>query len=206
MLSSSKTAKTVTVVSGLPRSGTSMTMKMLAAGGLKVATDGQRRPDADNPEGYYELEKVKQLHRNSDWVLTMGGKAIKVVSMLLYHLPDPLNYRVIFMNRDLAEIMASQKKMLERSGQRSSEKADIILTEKFRAHLEKIKRWVDRQPNMDVLQVNYSDAVSRPLQFSQAIAQFLAMPLDIHAMAAVVNPALYRNRAHDENALHDENT
>jgi hypothetical protein len=183
-----------------------MTMKMLAAGGVAVAMDGQRRPDEDNPEGYYELEKVKQLHRDSDWVLAMGGRAIKVVSLLLYHLPVPMHYRIIFMNRDLSEIMASQKKMLERSGQRSSEKADLVLAEKFRTHLDKVKRWLQRQPNMEVLPVNYSNVVNHPRQFSQAMATFLGMPLDIDAMAAEVKPALYRNRSRNENMLNDANT
>ena len=110
-----------------------------------------------------------------------------------------MHYRVIFMNRDLAEIMASQKKMLERSGQTTSDQADRLMAGKFKTHLEKIDRWLKSQANMDVLQVNYSDAVNLPRQFSKAIAEFLAMPLDIDAMAAAVNPALYRNRAHLEN-------
>ena len=194
MQSSPKTNTAVIVVSGLPRSGTSMTMKMLAAGGVDVVSDHQRRPDEDNPEGYYELEKIKRLDKDSQWVATMGGKALKVVSMLLYHLPAEMRYRVIFMNRDLAEILASQKKMLRRSGQTTSDPGDKILGEKFTAHLGKIKRWVEVQPNFDVIQVRYSDAINQPRLFCERLAGFLALPLDIDAMAAVVNPDLYRNR------------
>lgn len=182
-----------------------MTMKMLAAGGVDVAADHQRRADADNPEGYYELEKVKRLNKDSRWIMTIGGKAIKVVSLLLYHLPAQMHYRVIFMNRDLAEILVSQKKMLERAGQTSSDKADQILADKFKMHLYKIKQWVNNQPNIDILQVHYGDAIDHPRQFCKEIAQFLAVPLDIDAMTAVVNPTLYRNRAFSENSSHDQN-
>jgi len=108
--------ETITVVSGLPRSGTSMMMQMLGAGGLAVLTDGKRGADADNPRGYYEYEAVKSLGQDASWLASAGGKAVKIVSALLIHLPDGFDYRVIFMRRPIAEVLASQRAMLDRLG------------------------------------------------------------------------------------------
>src|SRR5262245_6505245 len=108
----------VAVVSGLPRSGTSMMMKMLEAGGLTPYTDGERSADIDNPEGYYEFERVKDLERDPDksWVRGARGKALKVISFLLRHLPGENRYRIVYMRRHLDEVLKSQDKMLDRLG------------------------------------------------------------------------------------------
>src|SRR5687768_8758894 len=110
--------KPIVVVSGLPRSGTSMAMKMLEAGGLSVVTDGLRTPDEDNPKGYYEDERVKRLHKEPDktWLHEARGKVVKIISFLLKSLPPDHNYKVVLMQRNLREIVASQNKMLARLG------------------------------------------------------------------------------------------
>ena len=106
----------IIVVSGLPRSGTSLMMQMLAAGGVEVVTDHVRTADTDNPRGYYEFELVKKIKQDASWLPEARGKAVKMVSQLLYDLPAGEKYRIIFLERDLDEVLVSQEKMLERLG------------------------------------------------------------------------------------------
>jgi hypothetical protein len=192
---SQRDATPIVVVSGLPRSGTSMMMRMLEAGGLPILTDEVRRADADNPEGYFEFERVKQLDKGDrDWLSEAQGKAVKVISALLEHLPPDHAYRVIFMHRHMEEILASQRKMLERRGGPASEANDARLAALFEKHLARVQAWLAAQPNMTVLDVDYNALLSDPLSQSQAISRFLDGILDTGRMVAVVNPALYRNR------------
>ncbi|MGD8896219.1 MAG: sulfotransferase [Acidobacteriota bacterium] len=186
----------IVVVSGLPRSGTSMMMKMLEAGGLEVVSDGIRRADVDNPKGYYELERVKNLANEADrsWLAEARGKGIKVISFLLRSLPSDLNYRVIFVHRDIAEVLASQKKMLARRGE-----ADDTPPERMRQHFEddlwRARYLLTHRPCFELLEVQYTDILARPLEGAQRVSEFLGGGLDAEAMAAVVDPQLYRNRA-----------
>ncbi len=184
----------VILVSGLPRSGTSMMMKMLASGGIDIYTDNVRQADEDNPQGYYEVEKVKKLQENSAWLHHVRGRAVKIVSSLLYYVPFSLPYKVIFMRRDMQEILLSQKKMLERSGQAAEQAANDSLALKFETHLQKIIAWIDAQKHIDCLYIDYKQAIDDPLACAQKIQEFLGRPLDIEAMAAAVNSSLYRNR------------
>ena len=110
----------VTVVSGLPRSGTSLMMQMLAAGGVELLIDQIRRADADNPRGYFELEAVKRTRQDASWLDDAAGKAVKVIHLLLRDLPDDREYRVVMMSRDLDEVLASQQAMLARSGKKGA--------------------------------------------------------------------------------------
>jgi hypothetical protein len=183
------------IVSGLPRSGTSMLMKMLEAGGVEIVTDNLRKPDHDNPKGYYEYEKVKQLQKDSAWLYTMHGKAIKVISFLLYHLPVSLPYKVLFMQRNMQEILTSQKKMLDRLGQQNDTVSDSALAQKFETHLQKITKWITTQKNMDCLSVNYNKILEDPATGASEIQHFLQQPLNIENMVSAVDPSLYRNRA-----------
>jgi hypothetical protein len=185
----------IVVVSGLPRSGTSMAMKMLEAGGLPVMTDGLRTADEDNPKGYYEDERVKDLHLATDkgWLRAARGRAIKVISFLLKSLPPDNNYKVLFVHRDLREIVASQNKMLARRGEANDtpdEKALGLLEEQVRD-----ARFFWRRPQFEVLELHYKDTLSSPRPQAQKIAEFLGMPMDVDKMAAVVDTQLYRNRA-----------
>lgn len=186
--------RSLIIVSGLPRSGTSMLMKMLEAGGVEIVTDNLRKSDIDNPKGYYEYEKVKQLQKDSAWLYTMRGKAIKVISFLLYHLPLSLSYKVLFMQRNMQETLASQKKMLDRLGQQNDAVSDSALALKFETHLNKVTTWIATQKNMGCLYVNYNETLADPLTRAYDIQEFLQQPLNIEDMVAVVDPNLYRNR------------
>jgi hypothetical protein len=185
----------IVVVSGLPRSGTSLMMSMLEAGGLPALTDGIRQADADNPEGYFEFERVKQLDKGDrDWLGQAQGRAIKVISALLEHLPSEYTYRVIFMHRRMEEILASQRKMLERRGEPASDGNDARLAAAFQKHLARVQAWLAAQPNIALLNVDYNALLSDPIAGSRAVKRFLDDGLDMQRMVAVVNPDLYRNR------------
>jgi LPS sulfotransferase NodH len=185
----------IIVVSGLPRSGTSMMMKMLAEGGLEVLTDSIRSADEDNPNGYFELEVVKQLAEGQkDWLANADHKLVKVISALLEHLPAENHYKVLFMERQIPEILASQRKMLARRNETSSI-SDAEMEAQFREHLKAIKYWLARQPNMDVMYVDYNRMMANPDELCPKIVDFLGLPLDAEKMRSVPNEKLYRNRA-----------
>ena len=186
----------VIIVSGLPRSGTSMMMKMLEAGGLPVLIDGLRAADPDNPEGYYELERVKELDKgDSGWVGDAQGKGVKVISALLEYLPSDYSYRVIFMHRKIEEVLNSQRKMLERRGEPTETVNDAEMADLFAKHLVKVKEWLRSQPNFSVLDIDYNVMVKEPEPYIRMVNQFIDNTLDEQAMATMINPDLYRNRA-----------
>ena len=187
-------AKFVTVVSGLPRSGTSLMMQALRAGGMPVLADGMRQRDEDNPQGYYEFEAVKRTKADPAWVAGAMGKAVKMVYQLLYDLPEAYEYRVIFMRRDMREVLASQKIMLERRGEQGANISADRLADLFQRDLEKVYQWLDHQANMSMLAVNYNAMVESPLPECQRVSAFLGLGLDLEKMALVVDPSLYRNR------------
>ncbi|MGA7195276.1 MAG: sulfotransferase [Anaerolineales bacterium] len=187
--------KTIIVVSGLPRSGTSMMMKMLAEGGLSILTDAIRSADDDNPNGYYEFELVKKLpDGQSKWLADANHKVVKIISALLEHLPANYHYKIIFMEREPREILASQQKMLTNRNE-MSKISDAEMQDQFQKHLAAIKYWLARQPNMDVMYVDYNKMISKPENYCQAIADFIAIPVDVSKMLSVPNERLYRNRA-----------
>jgi hypothetical protein len=190
------TANELIIVSGLPRSGTSMMMKMLAAGGIEPVTDSRRTADEDNLLGYFEDERVRQLAEDNSWITAdLAGRALKVISMLLYHLPVKLNYSVLFMQRDIDEVLASQRKMLERRGETDTGPPDEVMAAKFGEHLEKVAGWLAKQENFRTLYVSYADAVARPGEYASRVAEFLGRELDQKATAGAVEPAMYRNRS-----------
>ena len=187
----------IIVVSGLPRSGTSMMMAMLDAGGIPLLTDHLRRADEDNPRGYYEYEPVKALRRegNHAWLEEAKGRAVKVISELVLHLPSDYNYRIIFMNRDLPEIIASQDRMLARRGKPEEAAGDEDeLAEAFHQHLRKVKAWIKEHSNSPAMEVHYREALDEPVAQAKRIQEFLDKKLDIAKMAGVVDKKLYRNR------------
>ena len=188
--------KPVIVVSGLPRSGTSMMMKILAEAGVPILTDALRRADKDNPNGYYELEAVKQMAAGElAWLAGAGGKAVKVISSLLEYLPAQYIYKIIFMEREIQEILASQRKMLERRKEKS-EVDDTQIAEQFRKHLSLIKPWLARQPNMEVLYISYNSLMLNPEPSCRRVIDFIACePHHLERMLSVPNGELYRNRA-----------
>jgi tetratricopeptide (TPR) repeat protein len=189
--------ESVVVVTGLPRSGTSMFMQMLAAGGMPVLSDGLREPDEDNPRGYLEFEPVKRLLKDASWLDTARGKAIKIVAPLLAALPAGLACRVIFTERDPDEVLDSQERMLRRR------KQDIVSTPERRQLLKieyarttvRVKDMLARRPGTQLLCVGYRDAVSDARGAAEKVNAFLGGGLDVERMAASVDPALHRNRA-----------
>lgn len=186
----------IVVVSGLPRSGTSMAMKMLEAGGLNLATDGIRTADEDNPKGYYELEHVKDLSKAEDksWLTSHRGEVVKIITYLLRHLPTDNNYKVVLMRRDLEEVVASQNKMLGRRGE-AQHTEDERMMELFKDDLWKANYLLKHAPHIEALEVHYGEVVSDPLTEAQRMGEFLGHDLDLESMASVVDPELYRNRA-----------
>jgi hypothetical protein len=185
----------VIIVSGLPRSGTSMMMKMLDAGGVQIMTDAIRKADIDNPKGYYEYERVKNLEKETDksYVREARGKALKVISFLLKDLPDDNFYRVIFMRRHLDEVIDSQNKMLDRRGEKSIEERERM-AEAYRNHLAAVKILVRNRPNFEMLEFRYDEAVKDPAAAARAVNAFLGEKLDASAMTAAIDAELYRNR------------
>ncbi len=183
----------ITIVSGVPRSGTSMMMRMLAAGGMDIVTDHIRQADADNPQGYFELERAKKIKENPTFLDETHGKAFKMVSVLLRDLSPNKRYNIIFMRRDMAEVLASQHIMLERRGKDTSTD-DQEMAKRFAIHLDDITAWLDAQQHMDVLYVHYNDVLRHPLVSAERVNHFLGNCLEPHKMAAVVDQALYRNR------------
>ncbi len=186
--------KFIVVVSGLPRSGTSMMMQMLAAGGMTLITDNIRTADDDNPLGYYEFEPAKRLGIDASWLDSAHDKAVKVIYRLLYDLPRFHFYKVIFMERKLAEVIASQKAMLGRRGTEGSALPDQLLESAFRNDLQKLELWLSGQDNFALHKVNYDDVLHDPENIVGGIAQFLGCRLDLPEMLSVVDRSLYRQR------------
>jgi hypothetical protein len=188
----------IIIVSGLPRSGTSMMMKMLAAGGVPVMTDSVRTADENNPKGYYEYEAVKEMgDGDTGWMEAAPGKALKVISYLLDKMPSGYPYKVIFMQREIAEVLASQKRMLEREGKPDDRVSDEEMQALYSKHLENVMAWLSRQPNIEVHFTSYNEILNDPRPQVEALRSFLGMQLDAQAMVNVVDKALYRERSHD---------
>ncbi|MCF6285328.1 MAG: sulfotransferase family protein [Candidatus Hydrogenedentes bacterium] len=184
----------ITVVSGLPRSGTSMMMKMLEAGGMDVLTDQIRTADDDNPKGYYEFERVKKITTDQAWLPEAQGKVVKIISFLLLKAPSDYRYKVVFMKRALPEILASQQQMLLRRGDNSPQD-DVRMAELYEKHLNQACAWLEGQSNIDVLYVEHRRTLEFPLDVAKQVADFLGCGLDPVAMASEVDKSLHRQRA-----------
>jgi hypothetical protein len=184
----------ITIVSGLPRSGTSLMMQMLDAGGIPVLADGVRAPDADNPRGYFEFEPVKRTKRDASWVTQAQGKAVKVVYALLRDLPPGYQYRVIMMRRDVTEVVVSQRAMLVRSGRTGAGVGDERMAEIFEEEMKSILEWLSREVGFEVLEVNYRDCLHAAPAVAASVNCFLGSVLDERRMAAAVDAGLYRQR------------
>jgi hypothetical protein len=197
-----KYGRPVVIVSGLPRSGTSMAMKMLEAGGMELVVDNIRTADEDNPKGYYEDERVKALAEmdDKDWLRQARGKVIKVVSSLLNNLPAGNAYKVVFMRRNLHEVLASQTKMLDRRNEESQTGDDDLLA-MYESHLEKVQFQLRFRPNFDALYVDYAEVVAEPARDARRIAAFVGGGLDAERMVAAVDGSLYRNRRTADGAV-----
>ena len=184
----------VVIVSGLPRSGTSMMMTVLHAGGFEPLIDNIRKADEDNPKGYHEFEPVKKTKTDASWLNNASGKVVKMIYRLLYDLPAQYPYRVIFMQRDLKEVLDSQAKMLRRNGKADAGVPDEQMAALFGAELDKCEKWLAEQPNFEVLYISHREMINDTAAQTQKINTFLDGGADTDAMAAAVDPSLYRNR------------
>lgn len=171
-----------------------MMMQILDRGGMAVVSDGVRKADVDNPKGYYEYEIVKRIKEDVSWIPGTRGKVFKMVSLLLYHLPPDERYRIILMRRDTEEILASERKMLERLGKDANHASDERMAVIFRKHLQHLEGWLAQQPHLSVLQVSYNEVLRDPRRCLGEVAEFMGGGLDLEKMTAVVDPTLYRNR------------
>jgi hypothetical protein len=192
---SDATRNYVTIVSGLPRSGTSMMMRMIDAGGIQALTDKLREADDDNPRGYYEFEPVKKTKEDSSWVANAVGKVVKMVHLLLMDLPEGYEYRVIFMRRHLDEVLKSQDVMLERAGKGGGDLPVDTMKSIFEKQIKQVYDWVGQRSSFKLLEVNYNEIMAAPREHVEKINALLDGNLNVEAMAAVIEPDLYRQRA-----------
>ncbi|MBW6481850.1 MAG: alkaline phosphatase family protein [Vicingaceae bacterium] len=184
----------VVIVSGLPRSGTSMMMQMLTKGGLKALVDENREADKNNPKGYYEYEPVKRLANDNSWMHLASGKVIKVIAQLLPSLPPNFNYKIIFMQREMDEVLVSQQIMLGKKKEKAEKTFSLPLAETYKKQIEKTNTWLDSQPNIDILPINYAEVINHPQIEAEKINAFLGNILSQEKMVQVVDSNLYRSK------------
>ena len=184
----------ITIVSGLPRSGTSLMMQMLAAGGMSALSDGERKADTDNPKGYLEWERIKKLPKEPGLIAEAEGKVVKVISQLILSLPDGHEYRIVFMQRPMPEVLKSQDEMLKRRGAYEPGGDSSAMGDLFQKHVVEVNRFLAAKANAKVLRVHYHRVLREPQAVAEEVAGFLEVPLDIAAMVGQVDGSLYRNR------------
>jgi hypothetical protein len=190
----------ITIVSGLPRSGTSLMMQMLAAGGMPILSDGERVADADNPRGYCEWERIKQLSKEPTCIDEAEGKAVKVISQLLFALPTGHDYQIIFMERPLTEVVASQAEMIRRRGTTGAPLPEAALIAGLKAHLHQVNAWLAQKRDILVSRVEYHSVLRDPRRAAANVRDFLQRGLDVESMARQVDPSLYRQRTQEHGA------
>jgi hypothetical protein len=184
----------ITIVSGLPRSGTSLMMQMLVAGGMTSLSDGEPTADADNPRGYLEWERIKQLPNDPGCIAEAEGKVVKVISRLLLSLATGHEYRVIFMQGSLSEVLASQDQMFGRPGTYKEGANRAAMAAAFEKHLREVYAWLGGKPYVKSIRVVYHDVLEHPEDVSRNLAEFLGVSLNVEAMTRQVDASLYRNR------------
>jgi Sulfotransferase domain len=183
----------IVIVSGLPRSGTSLMMQMLDRGGIPALTDEIRAADTDNPRGYFEFERVKKTKQDPSWLPAARGRSVKMVSSLLYDLPETESYRILFMERDMDEVIESQERMLRRLDRPAAPRDSIRAS--FRVHLQRLFTWLERQRHIRVLTVSYNQLLSTPHAEVRRISGFLDERPATDQMLHAIDPSLYRNRS-----------
>jgi len=185
----------IVVVSGLPRSGTSLMMQMLEAGGIAPLTDHERVADDDNPKGYYEFERAKKLREGDTvWLQEAKGKAVKIISALVTSLPEDYSYDVILMRRDMSEVLASQRKMLLRRGESADKLSDDMMGLAFEKHLNEVFEWMNQQNTLRYIEVNFNKLITDPLHAIERLGEFLGRALNREEMKFLIAPELYRQR------------
>ncbi len=185
----------IIIVSGLPRSGTSLLMQMMEAGGYEIVKDELRGADIDNPKGYYEFEKTKALNKDASWVPECRGKVIKIVSPLLRYLPLTEDYDIIFIKRNLDEVLASQKKMMARRKSDDGGISDEKMKQYFEDHLRTVESWFKQHRNFNSLFLQFDELIQQPEWAAEKLSEFLGIKpsSNIQKMTACVDKKLYRN-------------
>jgi predicted AlkP superfamily phosphohydrolase/phosphomutase/predicted negative regulator of RcsB-dependent stress response len=181
----------IVIVSGLPRSGTSLMMQMLDKGGLDILTDNDRKPDQSNPKGYYEYNPVMSIHRDNSWIPLAQNKGVKVVAPLLKFLDPKYRYKIIFMTRDLNEVVKSQQKMIGKD----TNTLPLALFEAYNKQLETVNRWKNKEPGVELIYIDYQEPLNDAPEVAKKIASFIGLPLDTANMVTCVDQSLYRNKA-----------
>jgi hypothetical protein len=194
-MSLSSEEKEITIVSGLPRSGTSLAMQLLQAAGIEPYTDGIRSADVHNQKGYFESAKVLTLLSDKSWVSQATGKSLKVISTLLKYLPAEFQYRVVFMERSMDEIVLSQQRMLEGLGKKGAGIAPDRLAAIYAKELETVWAWMDKQENIEALRISYNALLERPLSVMPELIQFIGSRATPEELARVLDHNLYRSKA-----------
>ena len=186
----------IVVVSGLPRSGTSMLMKMLESGGMEILSDSERASDIDNPKGYFEYGRIKDLEKETDksYIREGRGKVLKVISFLIKDLPDDNDYRVIFMRRDLDEVLASQNKMIHRLGTTDTTATEAAMKEAYRNDIVRTRLLCRDRPNFELIEIGYKPTIENPAATARSVNAFVGGHLNEAAMREAVDGSLYRNR------------
>ena len=186
--------KHIIVVSGLPRSGTSLMMQLLQAAGIPLLTDDHRPPDENNPKGYFEFKAVKSLSTDASWLPLAKGKAVKIISHLLVHLPDHFQYKIIFMNRDLKEIIRSQNKMLDRFGKAKGKLSEAQLAERYALHLHQIHQWLKQRSNISFTDISFNHLIQSPKNEWPKVQGLLNLTVSSQQVLRVIEPKLYRTK------------
>ena len=170
-------------------------MQMLLAAGMPILTDRARMADEDNPNGYWEFEAVKHTRASCEWLRQAQGKAVKIVHLLLMDLPrEGYSYRVLLMKRRMAEVLVSQRVMLQRQGKSGAALSEEQLSQIFLGQMMRVENWLKEQPHFAVLPVDYNELITNPMPQAAAINEFLGCALDSEKMVRAVNPRLYRQR------------
>jgi tetratricopeptide (TPR) repeat protein len=180
----------IVIVSGLPRSGTSLMMQMLHKGGIEVLTDHDRKADESNPKGYFEYNPVMSIHKDNFWLGEAKNKSVKVVAPLLKFLSPEYRYKVIFMNRDLTEIIKSQQKMIGKN-------PDVLpfkLFEAFNKQLDQVEIWKQKEPGVELMYLNYKDVLDNTDDVINKLSSFIGLDLNASEMIGCVDKTLYRNK------------
>ena len=185
----------ITVVSGLPRSGTSLMMQLLAAAGRETLSDAKRAADEDNPLGYFEFEKTLGLAKDVSWLPQARGKVVKIVAQLVPFLPPNEQYQVIFMQRELTEVIASQKAMLARRGVNGASIEEAELATTYTAQIERVVRHLEGRPEFRTLLVDFGELLADPVAAAERVANFVGVPFDCAAAVRSVRPELRRQKA-----------
>ena len=184
----------IIVVTGLPRSGTSLMMQILQSLQIKLFTDNHRSADESNPKGYFEHQWVKTIEKDNSWLTDVKGKAIKIVSPLIKYLPVDLNYKIIFMNRDLDEIIQSQERMLTENNKKDDATNSEELKQIFLKDLKQSKDWIHTQLHSEVLEILHSKLLKNPETELEKIKSFLKIDINTTLILKVIDKNLYRSK------------